>query len=102
MVLLSYDAPTVKKHLETGERFDTELLEYLAGQDAPCVDCLAKSAEDYKAYRLPVEEYLKRFYIDRAGAQVFDHYSPLGNFWFAHAIRRELISRLDPKPPAYR
>ena len=31
----------------------------------------------------PLVQYLRRFYIPRAGAQVFGHYSPYGNFWLA-------------------
>ena len=71
------------------------------GGEAP-VDSLVKIREEFKAFRLPVERFLERFYIARAGAQVFGHYSPAGNFWFASAIRRELVDWLDPKPPAYR
>jgi len=41
-------------------------------------------------------------YISRAGAQVFGHYSPYGNFWFAWAIRKEIVEFLNPKPPSYR
>jgi len=39
--------------------------------------------------------------VSRAGAQVFGHYTPAGNFWFANAIRKEVVAWLDPKPPAY-
>jgi len=102
MVLLSYDAPQVKRYLETHQRFDETLLEYLRAKRVPHVDCLDKALQDYQDYNLPADAYLKRFYIDRAGAQVFDHYNPYGNFWFASAIREELIDWLEPKPPAYR
>jgi hypothetical protein len=33
---------------------------------------------------------------------VFGHCNPYGSFWFAHAIRDELLAWLDPKPPACR
>jgi len=102
MILLSYDTPAVRNFIETGERFDRELVDYLESNNFTYVDCLRKAADEYKAFNLSVDEYLERFYIGRAGAQVFGHYNPYGNFWFAFAIRKELINWLDPKPPAYR
>ena len=102
MVLLSYDVPAVKKYIEKGERFDTELLEYLEKKKIRYVDTLVKMAEEYKAFKISVDEFIARFYIGRAGAQVFGHFNPYGNFWFAFAIRKELVEWLDPKPPAYR
>lgn len=102
MILLSYDTPSVKDFIEKGERFDQELVEYLEDNNITYVDSLLKAAEDYKAFNLSVDEYLERLYIGRAGAQVFGHYNPYGNFWFAFAIRKEIVNWLDPKPPAYR
>jgi len=102
MILLSYDTPTVREFIEKRERFDREIVDYLRALDVPHVDLLVKAAEEYKAFNEPVEDFLARFYIGRAGAQVFGHYNPYGNFWFAFAIRKELVDWLDPKPPAYR
>lgn len=102
MVLLSYDVPTVLGFLEKAERFDDEFVEYLDAKDVLYVDCLKKAEEEFKAFRLSPEEFIARHYVGRAGAQVFGHYNPSGNFWFANAIRNELVDWLDPKPPAYR
>jgi len=102
MVLLSYDTPQVKTFIEKGTRLDTELVKFLQESGMPYVDTLKKSAEEYKAYKISVNEFLERLYIARAGAQVFGHYNPYGNFWFAFAIKDELVEWLDPKPPAYR
>jgi len=102
MVLLSYDTPTVRDFIEKGERFDQELVDYLESNNVPYVDCLLKAAEEYAAFNLSIDRYLERFYIGRAGAQVFGHYNPYGNFWFAFAIRKAIVNWLDPKPPAYR
>jgi len=103
MILLSYDAPTVKKFIEKNERFDTELLEYLNKNNFVFVDCLQKAKDEYEQfYKVDVDKFLERFYIARAGAQVFGHYNPYGNFWFAWAIRKELVNFLSPKPPSYR
>ena len=102
MVLLSYGTPTVRRYIETGERFDREIVDHLQAAGVPHVDLLVKAAQEYKAFNVPVDEFLARFYIGRAGAQVFGHYNPYGNFWFAFAVRKELVDWLDPKPPSYR
>ncbi len=102
MVLLSYDVPAYMSYIEKGERFDEMFVEYLETNGILYVDCLKKKAEEFKAYSLPLEQFLERFYIERAGAQVFGHYRPYGNFWFAFALREALVEWLDPKPPAYR
>jgi hypothetical protein len=102
MVLLSYDVPTVRTFLDTGERWDGDMLEYLDASGLPYVDALAGAGEEYRAFNLPVEEFILRHYVGRAGAQVFGHYRPEGNFWFAFAVREALVAWLDPKPPSYR
>ena len=102
MVVLSYDASNVRKYIETGGRFDNELLDYLGGHQFVYVDTLSKAADEHRQFKVSAAEYLQRFYIPRAGAQVFGHYNPYGNFWFAFAIKDELVRWLDPGPPAYR
>lgn len=102
MILLSYDTPAVKRFIQKGERFDRELVEYLDRNGFAYIDCLKPAADEYKQFNVSVEAYLERFYVARAGAQVFGHYNPYGNFWFAHTIRKGMVNWLDPKPPAYR
>lgn len=101
MVLLSYDVPTYVDFIEHGERFDEMFVEYLEDRGILYVDFLKKKANAFKDYNLSLEQFLERFYIERAGAQVFGHYRPYGNFWFAFALREALVNWLDPKPPAY-
>lgn len=101
LVMLSYDVPAKKEMLEKQTRFDDELVDYLEDNNVTYVDTLLKLAEDYKAFNLGVDDFLERFYIPRAGAQVFGHYSPSGNFWFAYSVRDALLDWLSPKPPAY-
>ena len=101
MIILSYDVPTVMEYIEKGARFDQEFVEFLNNRQYPYIDFLPKTKEDYKSFNLELEPYLERFYIERAGAQVFGHYNPYGNFWFAHSMRDELVEWLSPKPPAY-
>jgi hypothetical protein len=71
MILLSYGSDMVREFIETGERFDGEFVDYLDEIGIARVDSLAKAAGDYKAFNLKIDDYLERFYIGRAGAQVF-------------------------------
>lgn len=92
MVLLSYSAGNVVRHLSTGQRFDGRLLDELAKLNVPVCDILAKYTEDYAAFKLSPKEYCERQYIG--------HYNPAGNHFFAFAIKGDLISWLNPRPPA--
>jgi hypothetical protein len=102
MVLLSYDVPSYMDYIEKGERFDQSFVDYLEKNNFIYVDFLKKKAEEFKAFNLPLEQFLERFYIERAGAQVFGHYRPYGNFWFAFALREALVNWLYPNSPSYR
>ena len=62
---------------------------------------LEKAAEEYEPFKISAEKFIERFYIERAGAQVFGHYNPYGNFWFAFNLRQELLKWINPEPPAY-
>jgi hypothetical protein len=102
MILVSYDVPSVMRYLKTGERFDADFVDYLDRNKIPYVDYLKLAAAEYEPFKLSIETFIERFYIERAGAQVFGHYNPYGNFWFAFGLRPALVEWLDPKPPAYR
>jgi hypothetical protein len=102
MVLLSYDVPTVRTYLRTGQRWDGEFVRFLQRERYTYVDFLPKVRPEYRAFRGSLDAFCARFYVGRAGAQVFGHYNPYGNFWFAYALRPHVVEWLDPKPPAYR
>ena len=102
LVLLSYDVPTVSDFLADGRRWDGPILEHLQEGGYRYVDCLQKAADEYRVFNLSIDDFIARHYVGRAGAQVFGHYSPHGNFWFACAIKDELVKWLDPPPPSYR
>ena len=102
MILLSYDVPTVQSYLKNGARFDAEFVQFLKKEKYIHIDTLPKSGEEFKSFKGSINDFCMRFYVARAGAQVFGHYNPYGNFWFANAIRKELVDWMDPKPPAYR
>ncbi len=101
MVLLSYDVPTVIRYLESGERFDEDMVTFLEKNDFAYMDCLKIAAEDFKVYNISAKEYVDRLYVPRKSEHVFGHYSCIGYHWFAHAVRRGIVEWLDPKPPAY-
>ena len=102
MLMLSYDVPTVRNYLKTGERFDQEFVNFVKKEKYLCIDTLPKSKVEFQSFKGPINDFCMKFYVGRAGAQVFGHYNPYGNFWFAFSIRQELLNWLNPKPPAYR
>ena len=102
LILLSYDVPTVQKYLKSGERFDAEFVEFLKRGKYDHVDFLPKAGEEFKSFKGSINEFCSKFYVARAGAQVFGHYNPYGNFWFAYGLRSHLVDWMNPKPPAYR
>jgi len=93
MILLSYGSYHVLQALHGKPRFDQELIEHLKGTKLPAVDTLAAHVDDYRAFRVTPEEYIKRHYIG--------HYNPAGNHFFAFAIKNALLDWLDPKPLTY-
>jgi len=102
MILLSYDVPTLQTYAKKGTRFDAEFVQFLDKEKYLYIDTLPKMNQGAKSFKGSIEEYCERLYVERAGAQVFGHYNPYGNFAFASSIRKELIAWLNPKPPAYR
>ena len=59
LYVLSYWDFTCKKYLETGQRFDQELVDWFKGKGLPCVDLLEchrqEYEEDFKCYDLGQE-----------------------------------------------
>jgi hypothetical protein len=102
LILLSYCLGSVGGYLAGNRRFDHDFVAYLDREGYDYIDPLPAHAEDYKAFNLPIEEYIYRYYVRAAGAAVFGHYTPTGNHFYAFCIKNGLVDFLDPKPPAYR
>ena len=102
MVLLSYDVPTVNRYIKDGSRFDSTFVRFLKKENYTFVDTLPKFKAEYKQFNGSVMRFCDKHYVERLGAQVFGHFNPLGYFWLAFAIRREIRDWLDPKPLTYR
>jgi hypothetical protein len=75
-------------------RPDEVFVDFLKDNDIRFVDVLAKHVEDFRAFNLSPREYVNRYYIG--------HYKPLGNHFFAFAIKDALVDWLEPKPFTYR
>ncbi len=93
LYVLSYGAYTIRQFIDTGTRFDQALVEFLDTSGLPYVDVMQAHAADAKLFKVPTDEYLARYFIG--------HYNPLGNVFCALAMKDALVSRLNPKPPAY-
>ena len=94
MVALSYGEGDVLAALEGRPRADRALLATLGALGLPWFDSLAAHVEDYQAFAIPPQAYLRRYYIG--------HYNPTGNHYVAHALKPHLVRWLDPPPLAYR
>ena len=95
IVLLSYSAAAVKSALRGRPRVDQKLVDYLTFHHVPFVDTLQSHVEDFKAFNLTPDEYVRRLYVGMG------HYNPTGNQFFAFAIKPALTSQLNPPPAAY-
>ncbi len=102
MILLSYDVPTVDGYIRNGTRFDEEFVQFLDREKYLYTDTLPLMCGLYKTFKGSPVQFCETLYVERAGAQVFGHYNPYGNFRFAFAIKNALVDWLSPKPPAYR
>ena len=94
MVLLSFGEDSVTAACEGRPRFDQAVLDFLREKQIPYGDALVKHEEDYKNFKISPREYAKRFY--------WGHYNPMGNHFFAFAVKDAIVGWLDPKPLAYR
>ncbi|MGQ0633294.1 MAG: hypothetical protein ACT4QC_01680 [Planctomycetaceae bacterium] len=102
IVLLSYPGHSVlnacagRKPGDAPDNVDwhpPEIREVLAARKIPVVDSVEKHVAEFKTFRLSPKEYVDRYYIG--------HYNPVGNNFFAYAVKNEILAWLDPKPPAY-
>ena len=94
MVLLSYPAREVVRACNGHSRFDQPLIDYLTENGLPFVDSLERHVADFGTFTGTPEKYASKYYIG--------HYSPIGNHFFAYAVRDAIVNWLDPKPPTYR
>jgi hypothetical protein len=101
VVPLTYSEGQIINFLKGGERFDTTFIDYLEQKKITWFDSLQKHKADFADFQITPEKYIDRYFIKPAAAAVFGHYNPLGNAFFAFAIKNDLVDWLNPKPPAY-
>ena len=94
LVLLSYGETEVLNACRGVARIDQPIVDYLTTYNIAFVDTLAAHMQDYAQFSCTPQDYVKRYYIG--------HYNPLGNHFFAFAIKDALVDWLDPRPPTYR
>jgi len=94
MVLLSYDGSEIARACQGMPRPDATFVDFLKQNHIRFMDARAKHAEDYKAFNLSPQDYVRRYYIG--------HYKPQGNHFFAFAVKDAIVEWLEPKPIAYR
>lgn len=94
LIVLGYGSGDVKRAIAGEPRPDAALIDYLHDNNMRYFDILPKHVEDYQAFCIDPDAYLKRYYVG--------HYGPAGNHFFTFAIKDEIVDWLDPKPMAYR
>ena len=93
LYVLSYPPKRIAQRIKEGTRPDQPFVDFLAAKNLPVVDLMEAHVADYAQFSVPVDDYLKRYYVG--------HYNPHGNMFTAFAIKDKVIEMLDPKPAAY-
>ena len=87
LYVLSYWDFTCKRYLETGQRFDQELVDWFKGKGLPCVDLLECHRQEYEEdFKCSVDKYTARYWNS--------HYAPNGNAFCAWAVLPSLLDQL--------
>jgi hypothetical protein len=93
MVVLFDPYTVLKSLLQSGTRYDEQIVDYLQANHFNYFDMNLCHVADYKNFNLSVDDYFKRYFIG--------HYSPAGNHFFAFSIKPRVVEWLDPKPVTY-
>lgn len=94
LLVIHFDPYGVLRPMIHGEaRYDQEIVDYIEENDFKFFDMNHVHVEDFKKFKIPLDEYLQRYFIG--------HYNPSGNHFFAYALKDTLVDWLDPKPITY-
>jgi hypothetical protein len=102
LIILSYCCDMMPQYFKNGKRFDQSFIRYLSENDIPFVDTLEKHAKDFEMFNVSSTDYIAHYHVKAAAAAVFGHLNPLGNHFFAFAVKDEIVEWLDPRPLAYK
>lgn len=94
LMIVLFDPGVTQELITRGSRYDQEIVDFLEGRGMRYFDMNRVHVEDFKCFRLALDEYFQRYLIG--------HYNPAGNHFFAFAIKNSLVEWLDPKPVTYR
>jgi hypothetical protein len=94
LYVLSFRSGSIAKKVNEGCRFDQDFVDFLDSRGLPYIDLMEAHLAEFAKFNSSIEEYLQRYYIG--------HYTPLGNFFQAFAIKDGLVDMLEPKPISYR
>ena len=93
LVVLFWPEAT-RQLIRSGRRYDEPVVQHLRSRGVRYFDMNLVHVEDFKCFRMSLDEYLDRYLVG--------HYSPIGNHFFAFAIKDTIVDWLDPKPITYR
>ena len=93
LVVLFDPSRVMQALIESGTRYDQEIVDFLEANDFKYFDMNVVHAEDFKSFNLSFPEYRRRYF--------HGHYSPAGNHFFAFSIKDTIVQWLDPKPIPY-
>ena len=94
LVLLSYGYAKVRAAVTGKPRFDQSLIDYLDHNKILYVDSMQSHVDDYQSFCITLQQYIDRFYVG--------HYNPMGNHFFAFAVKNAIVNWLTPKLIAYK
>lgn len=93
LYVLSYVQPPIADTVRTGKRFDQAFVDFLKKKNLPYVDLMEAHLADFAQYDMSIHQYFLKYWTG--------HYTHLGNYFEAFAIKDKLVPMLNPKPPAY-
>ena len=94
LYILSYASSVIEETLNSGKRFDQDVIDFLEKKALPYVDLMDALIQDFANYSISFDEFQKTHYVG--------HVSPMGNFYIAYRIKDKMIELMDPKPVPYR
>ncbi|RZK60766.1 MAG: hypothetical protein EOO91_00175 [Pedobacter sp.] len=94
LLIVLFDPYRVTNSLvETGTRYDDEVVRYLKAGEFNFFDMNLIHVADFKKFNLNLKDYYGRYLLG--------HYNPTGNHFFAYSIKDKIIQLLSPKPVTY-
>lgn len=93
LLVAIFDPWVLNRLLHDKPRYEQEIVDFLNENKFNYFDMNLVHVEDYKNFKIPIDEYYKRWSIG--------HYSPAGNHFFAFSIKPKIVEMLDPKPITY-